>query len=924
MPKIRDTFEPITPGSGDSKSDDPRNPEKYRVSLLQCIQDATTTASCYQLLFDFVIANAAASPFIFSDLQYLEKISQHTTRTECALTAAGRAEFQRRKLREQIAVLKKWGGATDIDPNTIHAGELGAALSTVDGLLAAKRDAILRSPDGSLIEALRRVKGASRDKITKWVFGEAVTVSVGGSEERQFAGLPDGHRLAVLQQIVVGCGRKTALGAAQAANKGRAERIILELSKVGLSSAGLAQFANPPGNSQFYQRLFALISQSIGTQFDAVKQLFQGSSIVFNDQTLVLKPALHRYQMFLEQSLGVRALNAAIANAYNPDDILDRLIRDLIGEVEYAFDLMPFKLQAPAFQRVQLHPLDIVDVLAPTRGDFAVGATRDSANRPLIDLSTVGTIEFIRAHEALFFIDVAQPLIVRGANRSVNFANFSVTAHGIETTYNRKVDGERRAFKSKITEGWGDFEFSLRFNWFALYSFRTDTTQSCDLLWYATSRGGHGIGRADAVEETDYVWSYRGPAYFSRLGELLGLDPARDLGVLAPPPENYTKIQPGAADAKGSAFGEYTTVQIGDARFVRCNGPGNPVGFGKPSSTPLDSKTNAINLFFGFDYYRKIQDEDLVLKSGDSPHRPNKNDMTPENGEVGVSPPIDFRSTKNLQTFFSHKSSRAVIKNKGNELFSNPAPRLQAGAVMADIYNNFKYRAQVRPGYLSATEFTDVVIASDADARTDWQQLRNTDAIALRVDEEWCHLRGHGDNGQERVGNFVAGSFHCNTEQLAIESGQRLTTYNYQAGTFILKSTAYLLDNTAMDATENHYTLRTDSQYDEMAYGINKKRWTSVKRDTAPSETELRRLAQTAPVAAFIRYKVYQNVGTLSAPRYSKLLDYLFEGQSEFFDQNQYRILNAYVRFLLQGPKVFEEWYHEKVAELPPLAADAE
>ena len=42
-----------------------------------------------------------------------------------------------------------------------------------------------------------------------------------------------------------------------------------------------------------------------------------------------------------------------------------------------------------------------------------------------------------------------------------------------------------------------------------------------------------------------------------------------------------------------------------------------------------------------------------------------------------------------------------------------------------------------------------------------------------RTNQEWCHLIGHGDGGDETQQNLVAGSKHCNTEQLAIELGLR-------------------------------------------------------------------------------------------------------------------------------------------------------
>ena len=909
MPKIKDIFDLIAAGSGDSKSDAANPAEEYRAALFQAIRDATTARECYQVLFDFVIANAPDTKFIFSDLQYLRRGDMDGTRTAYSLNDAGRAEFRRRKLHEKISVLKKWGGVTDVNPDATADDQLATAIGTVDGRLTAKRAEILATPDGALIDRLRHVKGASRAKITQWIFG--TTVNVGQAIE----GLPEVHRLPVIRQIVLSCGRRTARRASESANKNRAATIITAFTEAGLPVDGLAALANPPGNSKFYQQVYAILAGRWAAQLDAIRNILQTrTAITFDDPADVLEPALERYQFFLEQSLGVRALDAALADNFNEQSKVNDLIRDLIGEVEYAFDLLPLKMKDNSFARVKLHPIDIWDLLLPTRVGVTVDATRDSTHRPLIDLSAAGSIAFTRA-DALYFVDLAQPLIARYENWVVNFAEFSITVGAVKMEYDRTVDAQRRAFKAKITERWGDFGFNLRYNWFALYSILTNGQSRSNLLWYVVARGGHGIGRADPVATADYIWSYRGMGQLDRLGELFGLDPTRNIDVLNVRRGDFEILRAGTADAKDPAFLEYTTVRASDARYVRCNGPGNGVG-PKSSGTGLAAETNPINYNFNFDYFRKIDEADRVLKSGDSPHRPNRNDLIPDEGMVAVSPPIDFRSSKNFERFRTHKSSRAVIKNKGNDLFSNTAPRLQAGSVMAGIYDYFRHNAQVRPGYLSATEFTEVILANDASSLRDWQQLRNIDAVALRVDEEWCHLRGHGDKGQERVGNFAAGSFHCNTEQLAIESGQRLTTYNLPEGTFILKSTAYLLENSAMETDAGNYTTQTDQQYKEMAYGLNEKRWTSKKRSAPQPDSELKRLAQTAPIAAFIRYKVYRRGGTALAPTYEKFLDYIFEGQSEFFDQNQYRILNAYTRFLLQGPAAFEAWYAEKVSEL--------
>ena len=154
------------------------------------------------------------------------------------------------------------------------------------------------------------------------------------------------------------------------------------------------------------------------------------------------------------------------------------------------------------------------------------------------------------------------------------------------------------------------------------------------------------------------------------------------------------------------------------------------------------------------------------------------------------------------------------------------------------------------------------------------------------------------------------------TEQLAIESGQRVFTHSAAQGDYILKTTAYLLHNTAMLADSSY--LSQDKAYEHMAYGLNKDRWTSKKPipDAQSYADELGRAATSAPVAAIIRYKVYAKDKSSADGRYNKLFEHTFDAQSEFFDANQYRLLNLWVRACLMGGTNFYEWYAEKVAEL--------
>ena len=71
--------------------------------------------------------------------------------------------------------------------------------------------------------------------------------------------------------------------------------------------------------------------------------------------------------------------------------------------------------------------------------------------------------------------------------------------------------------------------------------------------------------------------------------------------------------------------------------------------------------------------------------------------------------------------------------------------------------------------------------------------------------------------------------------------------------------------------------------------------------------TEIAATGQNAPIAKFIRYKIYKGKMTAQGAVQTKIFDYVFEGQSEFFDRNQYIILNYTIRYILNPDEVLEE-----------------
>jgi hypothetical protein len=122
-----------------------------------------------------------------------------------------------------------------------------------------------------------------------------------------------------------------------------------------------------------------------------------------------------------------------------------------------------------------------------------------------------------------------------------------------------------------------------------------------------------------------------------------------------------------------------------------------------------------------------------------------------------------------------------------------------------------------------------------------------------RTDQEWCHLQGHGDGGANHATNLVAGSEHCNTEQLAMEVAQRKR--KTEIG---LKVEAYLRPGCADVA-------------DWMRYKLYK--FESEAADEKGNNAS----------------------GKKAKKKALKIFDHIYDAQSEGFDFNQFRILETTV-----------------------------
>lgn len=344
------------------------------------------------------------------------------------------------------------------------------------------------------------------------------------------------------------------------------------------------------------------------------------------------------------------------------------------------------------------------------------------------------------------------------------------------------------------------------------------------------------------------------------------------------------------------------------------------------------------------------------------------------------------------------------FRPEGVDLKPNPDKRLAAASVMGPAIRGIvesmqlqalvdKNKASVKLGKKSAsatavTKYALGAINKDQVLQDSWKEtssllLKFGDPVkgvpvshasdtlkaALRTQQEWCHLWGHGDGGSEIPQNFVAGSKHCNTEQLAIETGRRT-----RSGDMKGKITAYLLPQVVRskkiipsDALKNirnfggylsqcnfedilNIYLLSLKLYNDMkivlANSINQGNDNNTKAAIGKSIKEKVEVAlatpqnaifteKTAikkadllndprkslsnflewltplvtpqlPCAMIIRYKIYQGK--------TLLFDHVFDAQKESFDFNEFQALATTVeRVVAKGPNDYANGINRKI-----------
>jgi hypothetical protein len=850
------------------------------------------------------------------------------------LSNAGVKAFKNRIIEEKKRVYKKWKGQDYKEDDNEDA--INKAIENLkDGIK-------LNGTDVKVVDYIENVKKLlnikTKDKIIDWLFGSKVTHEIQKKPKTtiEIKGLQYlSERIEIVKLFVDYCRSESVKNPRQSNNMERAKEIskfLKDKFKINLIR-GLGEV----GNKLFYTALKEFLKKKLeeknDTENDKIKDLLRESYITHSNQEKVMRPALREYKNGIEYTSGIWELDRALGKEFNDTMeviTIKALLVDLLREAQKIVQKLPltFKNQPNGYNRLKKLQLFVLEEVATLKKQRSFRRFDDDSpvtddielNRPLVNIENK-TIQFINEAGNVFFIlDRDNPNMAYNVKKknggTKKYVNIDFKARKIGDNAPEDFYKTLRASISNSISG--------RVDWQALYEIDNSGNVTTHLIWRTSGGGGHGIGRADNVENHQYFWAYRGPEEYSKLGEKIGLEGKRKIKETDVTKFDDTLQAKFKYKEEGVGNEEvkinYSMIQKGDETYIQVNTP-YTLNFTKREPDNSDVKTDLgsdeikqILKIFHFKYYRRIN-ADKVIKNeitkknrGPAKNRPRKEDVQTDSDDIPLNPPICFQSGENYRHFRAFKGKRGVIKNKGEKLFTSKGLRKDAGTTMKGIKD---YAGNVKDklsgNRLPATKLAQVIIDKENSiALEDWQNLKGTEASDLPTAQEWCHLRGHGDGGKELLGNFVSGSFHCNTEQLAIEMGQRRTTQAGKESDYMLKSTAYLLQDDSMESKDYE-------KYKAMYGNLHSENKKGEKKSSIDNPEEIKK---NAPVASFIRYKVYRKTeivgrGGRKEQITTKIFDYTFEGQSEFFDKNQYKILSYTVRFLLAGMVEFDKWYKD-------------
>ncbi len=576
----------------------------------------------------------------------------------------------------------------------------------------------------------------------------------------------------------------------------------------------------------------------------------------------------------------------------------------------------------------------------------------DSSNPTLIET------KYYQSSSASGPLNIDLSACTINGNKATPFGGVSgLTKEGVQNTIPGVKDYKEQKGKSiskqnffaaiRLLTKWKDLKGQLSYE--VLYStIPGEDNYDTHLIWYVASGN---LDRTDKVDDSLFVWEWLAPGSvkdkYPNLWKFLELPESRQLVRSSPYADTAslggTTVRITDLFSLDLAVFGYPLVYINDELFVPTNTPNTNLPYAidqvleraAGTSTSLDDLSVDLLQIFNFAYYRKATmtgSRLKVIKWIPANHRPNNLDDGIDLGDVGqpqnlsaigISPSISFRNNNNVEYFKKYTGSdgpaHTSLKNKGNPLYRARGKRLPAGSVMAKLNASRATGTSALPiksSSLSASDFGDWVLSNSEDyVLPEWKKLKMNNRSDLPTNQEWCHLLGHGDSGDERLGNFVSGSFHCNTEQLAMESKERRSiTQQAPKGKYHLRSTAYLFN-------DDHKLLKDDYLTNDAAYQKMVKVYSALQVKKGKT-MKLTGAGTVMPFAALFRYKIYGNFDSdgddaaAGSQVELKLFDHIFEGQSEFIDQHQFNILKHAAWFCVAGMDAFDKWYKERVVAL--------
>ncbi|MCB0554414.1 MAG: hypothetical protein KDD02_12755 [Phaeodactylibacter sp.] len=415
---------------------------------------------------------------------------------------------------------------------------------------------------------------------------------------------------------------------------------------------------------------------------------------------------------------------------------------------------------------------------------------------------------------------------------------------------------------------------------------------------YRELRGGGGQMRADPLTEIEYIWAGN-----EAVGLAIGLKKNEGDGRYIPNVNDLNTFQRSIPD------GYYLCpIPIDLSHIQTLNPMGSDVWYARKFKAQLNKKRNRPKPVEG------NVEPPFTPSFFNGPDFGNNRPL----GEISGGNIDDVTAQRFLFQLWNDKVllGRAV------------PPREDASKVMGGYlllfdelknnYNSWIGREENSTGPVPATKFLEFLLDPQHGLNSfqngewqqhkieHWNQYNRTPPIGststLRTDQEWCHLVGHGDGGVERPGNFVAGSKHCNTTQLAIETAQRRKEFKNEG--LKVSVTAFLFENIFPKKNLIREEVLRIIEETKTRGDLPKKKNRSSRIDTLIDNLEFVRLLISPekdldrteqyeivnkyftilPVARFVRYRIFTRTGR-------RIFDHTFDAQSESFDYNEFKIL---------------------------------